>query len=140
MGCTYSLEDITIPGNITDKVQALITKHNLEGILELDSHKDTHYVCLTDSSMSYSTANEIEDSFLPELALLLKGTEFDGQVLDSDCDGDHSTFIILDGKVRSEGAFLRIIDRPDIEAGKEITVSITHKALGIGKGKVVLLD
>ncbi len=146
MGCYYELDYIRIPLGIRDQVEALIKKHDLDGPLTVEVFKGTTdptelcCVAVPDGSMSYSTMNDIEEKFLPDLAALLKDTPFDGQVLETECEGQRGTLALVDGKVTGYDNSLPVIKHRGIAKGVEGTAVVKHKCLGLGNGKVLLLD
>jgi hypothetical protein len=137
-------EWVEIPKELVERVRELIEEKDV-GVLDIesDTDRDRFFVWVTDSSMAWSTANDIEEKFMPELAKLLKDTPMDFQAIDSECDGEHSTMVIANGEILSFEGAPRIIDVSDLKdlvLGKVVVRPVTIKILPLGNGQALYLD
>ncbi|MDD5539464.1 MAG: hypothetical protein PHG61_02095 [Candidatus Marinimicrobia bacterium] len=149
MSCEYTIGSINFPENKRAEVEALIEKFDIAWMLCIESTIDTlvneHtpfcYLEQKTNDMGYSDASDFVDSFLPELANILKDTEFDGQVIDESTDYEPGTIVIVGGKVSEYDGNKEIIELPpdyQLKPGEKATVPITAEVIGIGGQRVVV--
>jgi hypothetical protein len=147
MSCEFYTESIRIPALKLAQAEALLKKHDLETelIFDGDGNQD---ITLNEFSMPYSTASEITDDLFPELAELLKDTPEDGQLIETECEGDKTTYFLFDGKAKEipgdlvimEPGFESFRTSPPVKTGEERDVFIHVKVLGLPGDKAVVLE
>jgi hypothetical protein len=148
LSCDYTQDWVEIPKELVEKVKELVVQQGLKGVLAIDSDhggKDGRkfFLWVENSDMGHHTANLISEKFMPELAKLLKGTECDFQAIDSECDGEHSTMVLADGKVLGFTGSPRIIHASEVNAlvpGQVVTMPVTIKILPLGKGDALVVE
>lgn len=122
MSCDYWIGEIHFPKTKIPEVEALLKKHDLEDLFDINSKENTEsaFLTQTEGNMAYGTASGITDNFLPEFSKLLVGTDSDGQVRTTEYDGEIGTLVLLGGQIK-------------VYDGQKAVVKITESALAIGE-------
>jgi hypothetical protein len=141
MGCYLNMDNIAIPPTLKAKVEELITKHDLEGVIEVDhTDENSFFVQLVEGSVSWDTSSVIRESFLPDVAELLKDTEYDGQAIITEVDEEPSTMLLLNGKARGYEDRLKVAECSSVAKGEFADIQLPYHVLGIGNGRVLILQ
>jgi hypothetical protein len=131
------MDDIRIPELKLSQAEALIKKHDLGGIIELDGY-DLH---LTFDSMSYGTSLQVTDHLFPELAELLKDTPEDGQLIRTTCDDDITNYFFYNGKTEEiSGDLVTITPELPIPVGQTVSINLPVRVLGLPDGKAAIVE
>ncbi len=149
MGCYYTMEVVEISGILAPRIEVLITQYALEGAVAVEHNtvptigkgkkKELWYIHSPEGGMNYSTVSDIAEKFFPDVAKLLKDTEFDGQVIITECDDDPATSVFLNGEHKEYAGRLQVADCDQVVRGQEADVQLPHHVLGLGNGKVLIL-
>ena len=137
MSCEFWMDGIRIPSLKLNQAEELLKKHDLDYVIELVETE----LRLTQGNMSYSTASDITDNLFPDLAELLNNTPEDGQLIDTECDDEHTTYFIYKGKVEEiPGTLVTITPEISIAVGETDIADIRVKALGLPGGKAAIVE
>jgi hypothetical protein len=142
MGCYYWVGSFRFPKEKQAEVEALIEKLDLRGTFAITEGE----ISQEDGTMASSTANDISDDLIPEIAKMVKGTEFDGQVNDTEYDGgDNGTIVLINGEAKTFGSNTSVIELTGptdykIQPGEETSVPVTVKVIGLGGQKVLVIE
>ena len=144
MSCEFSIGNIEFPRIKLTQIRDLLKKHDLDWVLLIgneDNEIPDPYIYQDQTEMSYSTASEITDDLFPELAELLNNTPEDGQLIETSCDGDKTSYFLYKGKVEIIPGDLVTIDLDTpIEVGEKDIADIRVRVLGLPGGKAAILE
>ncbi len=149
MSCSFTMEWLQIPAGVAPRIEELIKKYGVEGAVEVvhepvvnyktEEKTEQWFIQSPEGNLGYSTVSDIEDKFFPDVAKLLKDTEFDGQVIITEVDDEPATFVFLDGESKSYNGRFETAKCDQVARGQEADVQLPHHVLGLGNGKVLIL-
>ena len=140
MGCYYYVGDIRFPVDKTDEVEKLIKEHEMEGVFQITAEG---WLTETDGSMSYGTSSQITDEFLPAIAKLLVGTEFEGQVIDTDFENEPGTIVLINGDAKEFDGEHHTIELPPehtVKPGEMDVVPVMATVFGLSNQKALVIS
>lgn len=142
MGCRYWVGDVTIPKARVADVRKRIEELSLESNVHVDEHewqKNGATLTMDSGEMGNSDAEEL-DVLLDEIAEMIVGTKFEGQIVSyqyEDSKGDH---VLICGQRHEIGEQTFVADTPiQLEIGQTHKIGLICEVLGMPGKKGILL-
>jgi hypothetical protein len=141
MSHDFNMGTVDFPSDKEDQVLELLKKHDLERMFEIQDWKGGKSLSPQWWDVGCSTATTITDDLLPDIASLVKDTPHDGQVIQTEFDGEQTTYILALGivqQVNISGEPIYVKGHPEITLGQEIEIDIRVKVIGVGNKQAVI--
>lgn len=139
MDCYYYIGNVDFAPEQKGQVEALLTKHDLEGLFTIEDYDHGAYLQQQQGDMSHSTAGDI-DEMLDEMAVMVAGTPHDGQVIDSEYESEKAGHVLVGGK-RHDVACNQLITKTDeqLPIGQETETLVFVKVLGLPNKQAIII-
>jgi hypothetical protein len=130
-----------VPEDKISEIKETLVALNLTGFLEIQNFDGKFFLQETEDDMSFSDTTVITDCLFPKLAELLKDTPLDGQVIETECQGEESDYLLVNGKSKLLDNFVQEIT-PDvpIPVGAIMETTLKVKLVGLMDGRAGVLE